>query len=210
MERAKRILIKITIYLGVITLIVWGVYKGLTNLDKMKADDKERAIRLENGTCVFDTMNLDRLYIKGNGKPFPFVLNMDTLIHYHNGEMYDFTYDTTLPDSSHLSFMLDNVKFYFDQNKNKGWITEIALDHSSPFQIFSDNNLVVIDPSERLPWYIEKFPKSYECRAEINSSITTLQTEIRIDNSVETSDLKFMLLHFSVSDQVVGLELGYK
>lgn len=176
----------------------------------MKADDRERAIRLENGTCVFDKMNLDRLNVKGNGRPFPLSLNMDTLVYYHSGEIYDFVYDPDLPDSSHLAFMLDNVKFNFDQNANKGWITEVKLDHSSPFQIVSDNDIVAVDPSERLPWYIEKFPKSYECRSEMNSSLATLLTEIRIDNSNEASSLKFMQIHFSVADEVVGVKFSYK
>ncbi len=205
----KRILTKAVIYSSVIILVVWLIYLGLTNLDKMKAEDKERAIRLENGTCVFDKMNLDNVVVKGNGRPFSMMLNIDTLLYYHKGELYDFIYDPVL-ENSHQAFKLDNVKFNFDQNKNNGRLTEIKLDHSSPFQIVSENDNFVVDPSKRLGWYIEKFPKSYACRVEINSNITTLMTEIRIDNNIERSDLKYMLIHFSVADEVVGVNFSYK
>lgn len=190
-------------------MAVWLISRGLNNLDKMKADDKERKIRLQNGTCEFNRMNLDKSVVKGNGRPFPMMMNIDTLLYYHKGELYSFVYDSSLANS-HESFMLDNTKFYFDQKKNIGCMTEIKLDRSSPFQIISDNNNVIVDPSERLPWYIEKFPKSFECRTEINSSIATLVTELRIDNSEENSSLKFMLIHFSNADQIVGVEFSYE
>ena len=44
----------------------------------------------------------------------------------------------------------------------------------------------------------------------MNSNITTLMTEIRIDNTVKGSALKFMLIHFSVADQVVGVDFAYE
>jgi hypothetical protein len=209
MKNPQRILLKIVIFSGIVLLLVSMVYRGLTNLDKKKADDKERSIRLENGTCVFDKLNLDRLLVKGNGRAFPLMMNIDTLLFYHKGELYDFVYDTSL-ENSHQSFVIDNVKFNFDQNKNRGLVTEIKLDHASPFQFVTEKGNVILDPSERLPLYIEQFPKSYECRTEMNSNITTLMTEIRIDNTVKGSALKFMLIHFSVADQVVGVDFAYE
>ena len=205
----RRFLVKILVFSGILLLIGWLIYRALSSLDKMKADDKERAIRLENGTCVFDKMDLDKLLVKGNGRPFHVEMNIDTLLYYHKGELYNFVYDSN-SSFGNQSFMLDNVKFSFDQNKNRGSLIEIPLDHSSPFQLVSDNNRLVVDPSEHLPWYIKKFPRSYECREEVNSNIATLRTELRIDNSVEGSDLKFMVIKFSVADEVVDVAFNYE
>ncbi len=111
--------------------------------------------------------------------------------------------------SSLKSFKIGNTLFTFYQRGKLAAINSIRMDFSSQFT-FNLNDKLIFSPEFKLGDFEENFSKSFSCGEVIATSLIDEQSALRIDNSVESSRLKFIILYFNHAENLSNVGFYYE
>lgn len=200
----KKILIFSIISLSFIALLYYCSKK----IDKKRKEDSEINEKLEQGTCIFDRVNLENLFINYNDKSFKSILNLDSLKLKFSEQLSKITINNTDTVYAIKTIRIDNTIFTFYQKANLAAIKSIEFDFSSQFN-FTINNNIVFTPEYKLEDFKVQYPKSYVCKLNHATSWNKEQYALRIDNSNFESKFKCIVLYFNDTENLVYIEFHY-
>lgn len=75
----KSVFKKIFVTVGVMASVFGMIWKCASHIDKARSEKRERETKLEQGTCVFDAVDLTAMSIGHNGMPLKFMEKLDYL-----------------------------------------------------------------------------------------------------------------------------------
>jgi hypothetical protein len=202
-----RLFNKLAIAVIVIIIAGWLVNLALNKLEKNRIEKNERDEKLSKGTCVFDSADLDNFHITRWEKSFKPILSVLDFKKYFKDDLFNVELNDTLQELK--TIRIDNNDFSFPQAAQDIFVNSINLDKTSQFA-FAVNEKINFTPDYKLDDFKEQFPKSYSCRENVSSSTKIEEFALRLDNSNQSSELKFIVLYFNRVDNLSLIEFYYQ
>lgn len=191
---------------GIMAAVFGMIWKCTSNIDESRLEKKEREVKLEEGSCEFDAVDLTEMKIDNNG----ILINTIEKLAYLR---------TYYPEP--LSHILDKDSLHRDQKVRISntevtlsvygdfiRMTRIGLDLSSEFQL----NIPDKKPMNcryTIGDFRADYPQSYKCRETFMYTAKTENVIVRLDNMDAGSELEFILLYFNFTEQLYQVELFY-
>lgn len=198
---------KLAIATIIIIVVIWLVNLALSNLENARIEKKERDENLKNGTCIFDTVDLDNFLITNWHKTFKPILNLNDFKKYFNDNLFNVNLSDTTQDL--ITIRIDNNDFSFHQTGQNIVVNSINLDKTSQFT-FAIKDKLSFSPDYKLANFKEQFPLSFSCRENVSSSSKMEEFALKLDNSNESSKLQSVVLYFNRADNLSFIEFYYQ
>lgn len=204
----KQALKKLFIFVLLASSFIGLLFYCSSRIDENRKEEKERNEKIEEGTCVFDRIDLENLTINYNGKSFNSILDLDSLKLKFYDQLAKLTVNNTDTAYTLKSIRVDNTVFTFYTKGHLAAVKSIELDFSSQFS-FSINKSIAFTPEYKLDDFKAQYPKSYACRLNKATSWRSEEYALKIENSDFNSKFQYIIFYFNNAENLKYIEFYY-
>lgn len=202
----KSVFKKIFVTVGVMAAVFGMIWKCASHIDKARSEKRERETKLEQGTCVFDAVDLTAMSIGHNGMPLKFMEKLDYLKQRYPEAFRHVPSSATYRKGRQIR--IANTELTLEERGDFFRITQLGFDLSSEFQLTIPAK-TPINCDYTLPQFNTEYPNSYACRETFLHTSKTEHVIVRIDNTRADSELQFILLYFNFMEKLYQAEFIY-